>query len=154
MSSPSRLKQIHIRSLARLIRPAGYYNVKALRVKNFIDYLADHHGLSLDKLSHRKTAALRNELLSVSGIGPETCDSILLYAFKRPSFVVDAYTKRIFSRHGLFREDVGYDEVKRIFTQNIPRDRRVYSEYHALIVRLGKEICRKAPKCGACPLAR
>jgi len=141
------------RSLARLIRPAGYYNVKALRIKNFIDYLADHHDLSLDKLSRRKTAALRSELLSVSGIGPETCDSILLYAFKRPSFVVDAYTKRIFSRHDLFGEDAGYDEMKGIFTQNIPVDRKMYNEYHALIVRLGKELCRKSPKCGACPLA-
>ena len=141
------------RSLARLIRPAGYYNVKARRLKNFIEFLAAHYGLNLNRLSRRKTGVLRRQLLSVNGIGPETCDSILLYAFQRPSFVVDAYTKRVFSRHGLFSEGCGYDDVRKVFMENLPCDRKLYNEYHALIVRVAKEFCRKPPKCGACPLA-
>lgn len=152
--SASRIHRMNARTLARLIRPAGYYNVKARRLKNFFCFLASKYGLSLDRLSRLKTAALRQELLSVNGIGPETCDSILLYAFNRPSFVVDAYTKRIFSRHGLFGPGEGYEGARKIFMESIPADTRVYNEYHALIVRLAKEHCRQRPRCASCPLAR
>jgi endonuclease-3 related protein len=88
----------------------------------------------------------------VNGIGPETADSILLYAFGKPVFVVDAYTKRIFSRHRFFAEKASYDDVQKIFTDNLPKSARLFNEFHALIVRLGKDICRKKPKCGQCPL--
>jgi endonuclease-3 related protein len=88
----------------------------------------------------------------VNGIGAETCDSILLYAFDRPVFVVDAYTKRIFSRHGFIREDLDYAATQKFFSENLRNDRRLFNEYHALIVRLGKDFCRKKPKCGECPL--
>lgn len=138
--------------LARLVRPAGYFNVKSRRIRNFIKFLADRYGLSLKKISRRETSVLRDELLQVNGIGPETCDSILLYAFERPVFVVDAYTKRVFSRHDFFRPDAGYEEVQKVFTENLPVDKKIYNEYHALIVRLGKEFCRKKPECGQCPL--
>ena len=90
--------------------------------------------------------------MSVNGIGPETCDSILLYAFEKPIFVVDAYTKRIYSRHGFFRDEAAYDEVQEIFMNDLPKDVRLYNEYHALIVRLGKEFCTKSPLCERCPI--
>lgn len=154
LSSPARVSKTRCEELARLIRSAGYFNIKAQRIKNFIQFLADKYDLSLNKLSRRETTVLRDELLQVNGVGPETCDSILLYAFRRPVFVVDAYTKRIFSRHKLFSPDADYEEVRKVFTTNLPVDERIYNEYHALIVRLGKEFCRKKPKCGKCPLKR
>ena len=119
---------------------------------NFLDFLGRRYGMSLKRLSGADTETLRRELLEVNGIGPETADSILLYAFGRPVFVVDAYTKRIFSRHGAFGEGLGYDDVQAFFMKNLRRDSRLFNEYHALIVRLGKELCRKKPKCPACPL--
>jgi len=152
LSSPAKLKRYDRKALARLIRPAGYYNVKSKRLKNFINFLDSGYGLSLKRLGRQETAKLRSELMSVNGVGPETCDSILLYAFKKPVFVVDAYTKRIFSRHGIFSESLSYDKVQEIFVRNLPSDERLYNEYHALIVRLGKELCRKEPDCGSCPL--
>ena len=99
-----------------------------------------------------RTDHLRYELLAINGIGPETCDSILLYAFNRPVFVVDAYTRRIFSRHGLFRHDLPYEAVQAAFTGNLPSDEKIFSEYHALIVRVGKDYCRTKPECKDCPL--
>lgn len=152
LSSPAAISKITRKKTAMLVRPAGYFNVKAQRIKNFIKFLSEKHSLSLNKLSRRETAVLREELLGVNGIGPETCDSILLYAFKRPVFVVDAYTKRIFSRHKFFRSDAGYEEVQKIFVASLPADEEIYNEYHALIVRLGKEHCRKKPRCGSCPI--
>ena len=95
---------------------------------------------------------LRRELLGVNGIGPETADSILLYAFGKPAFVVDAYTKRVFARHGLFEEDSDYHEVQRVFVNSLPRRVGLFNEYHALIVRLCKDVCRKVPRCLQCPL--
>lgn len=152
LTSPARISKAKPEALAGLIRPAGYFNVKSTRLKNFIRFLADKYTLSINKMSRRETAVLKDELLRVNGIGPETCDSILLYAFRRPVFVVDAYTKRIFSRHKFFRLDASYEEVQEIFTSNLPVDEKVYNEYHALIVRLGKEFCRSRPKCAKCPL--
>ncbi len=146
------LKRIDRRVLASLIKPAGYYNVKAKRLKSFINFLSSEWGLSLKKMSGRPTHELREKLLAVNGIGPETCDSILLYAFGRPVFVIDAYTKRVFSRHGLIDKGADYGEVQSLFTDNLPRDAHIFNEYHALIVRLAKDHCRTKPDCGECPL--
>lgn len=153
LSSPEKIRKMTKRDLARLIRPSGYYNVKALRLKKFMSFLARTYKDNLNRMSRQETARLRGELLGVNGVGKETCDSILLYAFRKPVFVVDAYTKRVFSRHGFIPEEAGYDEAQRLFMDSMPRDHRLYNEYHALIVRLGKELCRKKdPRCGGCPI--
>lgn len=152
--SPQNLKKIHVKRLARLIRPSGYYNIKAKRLKNFISFLYSAYDGSLRKMSSENTPELRRRLLEVSGIGPETCDSILLYALGKKSFVVDAYTKRVFSRHSLIKKDAPYHEVQKFFMDNLPREKKLYNEYHALIVRLGKEFCRAKARCNACPLCK
>lgn len=152
ISSPSSIYRMRHGRLATLIRPAGYYNVKARRLKNFFDFLFESYGGKIAAMAKSPTEKLRRELLDVNGIGPETCDSILLYAFSRPVFVVDAYTKRIFSRHKLCRADAGYDGLQKQFMENLPKDAGLFNEYHALIVRLGKEHCRTKPRCGECPL--
>jgi len=149
---PEKIKKLSAARLARLIRPAGYYNVKAKRLKNFIAFLYDKYGGSIDKLASGKSGVLRESLLRVNGIGPETCDSIMLYALKKPVFVVDAYTKRIFSRHGFFRQSCDYHDVQRYFMAGLPKSEKLYNEYHALIVRLAKEFCRTKPACISCPL--
>lgn len=146
------LLKIKPRTLARWIRPAGYYNVKARRLKEFVRFLDRECRGDLRRLRKENTAALRAKLLSVKGIGPETADSILLYALDKPSFVIDAYTKRIFSRHGLTREDRDYHDWKKIFEKSLPKDRSLYNDFHAQIVRLAKDFCRKEPRCGICPL--
>ncbi|MDD5428572.1 MAG: endonuclease III domain-containing protein [Candidatus Omnitrophica bacterium] len=152
LSSPAKLHRLRTEELSSLIRPAGYHNVKASRLKNFTGFLAADYGGSLDKLAKTDTVLLRKKLLEVNGIGPETCDSILLYAFAKPVFVVDAYTKRIFSRHGLFDETTSYEDVQDIFTANLPSDAAKFNEYHALIVKLAKDHCRKSPECKNCPI--
>ncbi len=150
--TPLKMKQISVNALSAIIRPAGYHNIKARRLKNFVDFLFKNYALSLDRAGRQDPGRLRRELLTINGVGPETCDSILLYAFNRPFFVVDAYTKRIFSRHGFFKKKASYDDVQKFFTENLPEDLKLYNEYHALIVRLGKEYCRSKPACGSCPL--
>lgn len=150
--SPEGMRVISEKRLASLIRPAGYYNIKAKRLKNFISFLSSRYGGNLSKMGKTSTERLRTELLSINGIGPETCDSILLYAFRRPVFVVDAYTKRIFSRHGSFREDAPYGTVQEYFMDRLPRSAKLYNEYHALIVRLAKDSCKKQPHCGECSI--
>lgn len=152
LKSPANIIKMPMRRLARLVRPAGYYNVKSRRLKNFFSFLFSRYGGSLRKMASRKTDLLRKELLEVNGIGPETCDSILLYAFKRRLFVIDAYTRRIFSRHGFMKEDILYDDARTLFMSRLPDDKRLFNEYHALIVRLGKELCRKKPFCNECPI--
>lgn len=139
--------------LAQLIRPAGYFNIKAKRLKNFLKFLdSECHG-DLNKLFSCNLSILREKLLSVNGIGPETADSILLYAGNLPIFVVDSYTKRIFSRHGFFKEDTDYHNVQKIFMDNLTANAKLFNEYHALIVRLAKEFCLKnKPRCELCPL--
>ncbi len=154
LSSPDPIHRMTSRRLSGLIRPAGYYNVKARRLKNFFRFLHGSYGGSLARMTATPTEKLREELLGVNGIGPETCDSILLYAFKRPVFVIDAYTKRVFSRHKLCRPDTDYAALQTFFTRNLPEDARLFNEYHALIVRLGKERCRTRPLCGTCPLRK
>ena len=134
------------------IRPAGYFNQKAGYLKTMTDTIVDRYDGSLNRLFALETPALRSELLSWRGIGPETADSILLYAGKRPVFVVDAYTRRICTRHGWIHEKASYDEIARLFTDHLPEDTALYNEYHALVVRLCKEHCKTKPICSGCPL--
>lgn len=158
--TPQALYALGERELAELIRPAGYFRVKARRIRHFLDFLhqgtAQDQGLpgpGLGSLQSLDMATLRRALLQVKGIGPETADSMLLYAFDRPSFVVDAYTARIFHRHGLVPENVGYDELKAFFMDVLDPDVALFNEFHALIVRVGKDWCKKKkPLCPGCPL--
>ena len=138
--------------LASLIRPAGYFNIKADRLKHFIDFLADQYNGSMKKMRAEELLPLRKKLLEVKGIGPETADSILLYALEKPVFVIDAYTKRILSRHKLVSEKAAYHDLQNIFHENLPQDMKLFNEYHALIVMLGKDFCRPKPRCEGCPL--
>ncbi len=151
--TPERLHAAQVSRLASLIRPAGYFNIKAGRLRNFTSFLFKDCGGSLDQLFRKDSATLRRELLAVNGVGPETADSIMLYAAGRPEFVIDAYTKRIFSRHGFTSPDTGYDEIKRLFMDNLPKDAALFNEYHALIVKTAKDYCKtKNPRCDECPL--
>lgn len=149
------LSSISEKKLAESIRPAGYYNIKSRRIKNFLTFLNKSHNGSIGKMFKTETQCLRENLLSINGIGPETADSILLYAGEKPVFVVDAYTKRIFSRHGYFKEELGYAETQAVFLKNLPVDTKLFNEYHALIVELGKKLCKsKKPLCKKCPIRR
>jgi len=150
---PQALHELPEAELAQLIRPAGYYNIKARRLKNFLDFLANHYGNSMDRMAGADLDKLRPALLTVKGIGPETADSILLYALSKPTFVVDAYTFRILSRHGLLPETCAYEELRQLFMTHLPLQVDLYQELHALLVRLGKEWCRPQPRCTACPMA-
>lgn len=150
---PGRMHSTGVKEIARLIRPAGYFNIKAQRLKNFTGYLFKNHSGSLGRLFNTSDNGLREELLGVNGIGPETADSILLYAGRVPEFVVDAYTKRIFSRHSLISGKADYGEVKALFMENLPADESLFNEYHALLVKTGKDFCKtRNPLCGDCPL--
>lgn len=149
---PWRLLEMPVAELARLLRPAGYYNIKAQRLRNFLDFLADRAQDSMDNLAREGLEDLRPALLGVRGIGPETADSILLYALNKPTFVVDAYTHRILRRHWLAPENCTYEELRQLFMGRLPPEVPFYQEYHALLVRLGKEFCRARPLCPTCPL--
>ena len=138
--------------LAAVIKPAGFFNIKSLRLKEFVNWLYDEYGGSLERMFSEEWQELREELLKVKGIGRETCDSILLYAGHKPTFVVDAYTCRLFSRLGLIRENAGYEEVRSLFMDNLPADAAMFNEYHALIVQHGKDHCRKKQRCEGCLL--
>lgn len=150
--TPRKLHNLDARVLAALIRPSGYYNIKTKRLKAFLKFLFKEYNGSLKLMFSRKLRDLRKELLGVYGIGPETADSILLYAANKPIFVVDAYTKRIFSRYNLISPSATYDDAQWFFMKNLPRRVRLFNEYHALIVELGKNICKTKPRCGICPL--
>jgi endonuclease-3 related protein len=150
--SPDKLHNLDIKKLAELIRPAGYFNIKAKRLKNFLDWFFENYSGQLKNLENIGTPELREQLLSVKGIGPETADSILLYALNRPVFVVDAYTARICSRHHLIDEDADYHRIQETFESNLPSDIQLFNEYHALLVHLGKDFCKPTPKCEECPL--
>ena len=138
--------------LALEIRPAGYYNIKARRLKNLISFIEDHYGGNLASMLEDDISGLRHGLLSVNGIGPETADSIILYAANRPIFVVDAYTHRILKRHGMVEDTVTYQDMQELFMNNLPEDTRLFNEFHALVVETGKDYCRKKPLCDKCPL--
>ena len=151
--SPQAIEKVSEAKLARLIRSSGYFRQKARKLKEFTRFLRREYGGSLGKMISAETAELRVKLLDVHGIGPETADSILLYACRHPVFVVDAYTKRILSRHGLAAANASYEDVQRLFTENLPADTQLFNEYHALIVNVAKKWCRKSePLCNECPL--
>lgn len=138
--------------LAKLIQPSGTYRIKAARLKAFVEYLWSHHRGSLKSLLGGDLDEARRRLLSIRGIGPETADAILLYAGRRPTFVVDAYTKRILRRHFLSERDAGYETIRELFHRALPRDVQLYNEYHALLVAVGKRHCRTRAQCSGCPL--
>ena len=151
--NPDKLYRLSQRRLASFIVPAGYYNIKAKRLKNFLGFFMNTYQGSLEKMSLLDTQSLRGQLLSVNGIGQETADSILLYALKKPVFVIDAYTRRILIRQRLVKEESGYAEIQNLFMQNLKADVKLFNEYNALLVKLAKEICLKnKPKCDICPL--
>lgn len=152
MLSVAALAEADACELARLIRPAGYFNVKAARLKNLVYFILERYGGDLQEMLEEETDGLRQNLLSVNGIGPETADSILLYAAQRPVFVIDAYTRRILARHGICSPRAGYEEVQELFSSNLPADAALFNEFHALIVAVGKHYCRKKPRCELCPL--
>ena len=141
-------------TLAELIKPSGYFNIKEKRLRSVAEYLAPFSGNNFKHLRKSPLADVRRELLNVHGVGRETADSILLYSLERPIFVVDAYTLRFGKRHGLFEEKSAYDEVRILFENALGEDIPKFNEYHALIVMLGKDYCRKRPRCGECPLAK
>ena len=141
-----------IDELATLIRPSGYFNVKARRLKAFIHHLWDAHNGSLDAMFNQDGPALRRELLSIYGIGEETADDILLYAANKPVFVIDAYTRRILERIDVNKGASTYGEYQRLFHDALPADAKLFSEYHALLVRHGKNVCRPTPQCDRCCL--
>ena len=149
---PEAILQTPARTLAVWLRPSGYFNVKADRLRTFCHWYLAQGGF--DTLAAMATDALRQALLSVKGIGPETADDMLLYAFERPVFVVDAYTRRLFSRHGLIEGREAYDSLRLAIESALGPDVPLYNEYHALIVRHAKEACRATPDCRGCPVRR
>jgi endonuclease-3 related protein len=151
---PRRLAEVDLDTLALAIRPAGYFNVKARRLKCFVEWFMARTGGDLERLRGTPAASLREELLGVCGIGPETADSILLYALGRPTFVVDTYTHRVLARHGWVPEETTYDEMKDLFERGLPPDPKLYNEFHALVVAVGKEFCRAKARCEECPLRK
>jgi endonuclease-3 related protein len=150
--TPEGLRRITERRLARLIRPAGYYNVKAKRLKEFSLFLTREYGGDLRRMFRKPLGPLRGKILMVKGVGPETCDSILLYAGEKPIFVIDAYTKRVLSRHGIITDGASYEAIQELFMRSLPDDVALYKEYHALFVRLAKTFCKTKPQCAGCPL--
>ncbi len=150
--SPASLRKLPLDKLSKLIYPSGYYNAKALKLKAFVIHLEKAHQDSLERLFSLETQRLRSELLDIHGIGPETADSIILYAAHKPIFVIDAYTRRILARLGLSPSKDDYSGFQGMFMDNLPADEKLFNEYHALLVRLGKEVCKKVPLCEKCCL--
>jgi len=146
------LHSLSPRALAKLIRPAGYYNVKARRLKSFIARVSAEHGEDIEAFLDRPVASLREDLLSVHGIGPETADSIILYAAGRPTFVVDAYTRRVLLRHGLVQPGATYEAMQALFESSLRPDAALWNDYHAQLVAVGKHFCRPQARCDGCPL--
>ena len=143
--------KIENKKLANIIKSSGYHNQKAKKLKNFCSFLLKNYNGKLGLLFKKDINKLRKQLLSVNGIGPETADSIILYAAKKPIFVVDAYTKRIMNRIGF--DEKTYEELQKLFMQNLPRSEKLFNECHALLVELGKNICKKKPLCNECPIS-
>ena len=151
---PEKLYIKEICEIAPLIRSTRFYNEKAQKIKNFMNFLFDEYGGSIQKMSDEDTEILRQKLLKIKGFGEETVDSILLYACNKPVFVVDAYTKRVFSRYGLIKEGAGYTEIQMFFLDNLPKDAALYNDFHAQIVNLGKNICKSSPDCTICHIKK
>lgn len=151
--SAEAIQEMPVTILSNFIRPAGYFNIKAKRLKSFIEFLMNDYNGSMRKMEKEEMFTLRKKLLAIHGIGNETADSILLYALERPVFVIDAYTKRVLSRHGIMQYEESYDKFQEIFHSSLKKDVRLFNEYHALFVRVGKTFCkRQKPLCDACPL--
>jgi len=150
--APDKLQALPAEELAQLIKPAGYFNLKARRLKNLLEFVTETYSGDLEAMKQVDTGLLRKQLLAVNGVGPETADSILLYGFHRPIFVVDNYTRRIISRHGLGGNKAGYKELQELFMQNLPLDASMFNEFHALLVMVGKLHCQRKPRCVGCPL--
>lgn len=148
------LESIPIENLAVLIRPSGYFNQKSLKLKAFVHFLKNEYQGNIKKMFREETSVLREKLLAIKGIGPETADSILLYAGEHPVFVIDLYTYRVATRHGWTPEEVDYDGLQEFFTQRLPRDIELYNDFHAQLVAVGNTYCRKTPKCEECPLKK
>lgn len=153
MLTPSAMLRVRTPRLAALVRPSGYFRQKAKKLKAFVRFLYAGYGGSLTRMFRTPTLELREKLLSVHGIGPETADSILLYAGNHPVFVVDAYTHRIFGRHQITNGMPDYEKVRALIEASLPRHTELFNEFHALLVNTGKNWCRKsAPRCQECPL--
>jgi len=150
--SPRTLRQLSLPKLATLVHPCGYYNAKAFKLKSFAYWLGNHYDDDLDRLFASKTNDLRQQLLSIHGIGQETADSIILYAANKPIFVIDAYTRRIIRRIGLAPDKNSYDAYQALFMEHLLPDTGLFNEYHALLVCQGKNICRHHPLCPQCCL--
>jgi endonuclease-3 related protein len=150
--SPQALRRLSLSELSVLIHPCIYYNVKARKLKALADFLGEYCQDDLSKLFANSTDQLRQQLLSVWGIGEETADSILLYAANKPVFVIDAYTRRIINRIGLAPDSSSYTAYQSLFMDNLPPDVALFNEYHALLVRLGKDVCHNRPLCPQCCL--
>ncbi len=153
--APRKIVNSNTNHLASVIRPSGYYRQKAKRLKEISRFILDECGGKIRHLKGNETKVLRRKLLNINGVGPETADSILLYAVGKPVFVVDAYTKRIFSRHGLVSEDVGYDKLRNLVENNFLKRIKELNQFHALLVEAGKKYCKKGtPLCEECPLCQ
>ena len=150
--TPKVLRQLSVQELARLVHPCGYYNAKALKLKSFANWLGEYYSDDLSSLFTHDISFLRQELLSIHGIGQETADSIILYAANKPIFVIDAYTRRITNRICITVENESYTDYQTFLMNNLPTDARLFNEYHALLVRLAKDVCHKSPICRHCCL--
>jgi endonuclease-3 related protein len=151
--SPAALSRIPEDELAPIIRPSGYYHLKAGRLKAFVRFMMMEYSGNVETMKAEELSSLRDKLLCVKGIGPETADSILVYACEKPIFISDAYTKRILFRHGMIGNDADYQSIQALFMDHLQPDVALFNQYHALIVNTGKTFCRRTAKCEACPLA-
>lgn len=140
--------------LADIIKPSGFYNIKSTRLKNIIKVIHDDFSGNINELKEINILKMRGKLLGINGIGRETADSIILYALNKPIFVIDAYTKRFLTNHGIHDGDKGYDELQELFMKNLPHDTYLFNEFHALIVCLCQSFCKKVPLCKGCPLEK
>ncbi len=152
LMNPTALDRVSVRRLSRVIRPSGYFNVKARRLKAFVRFLMKAYDGKPDRMFREPVLTLRSRLLSVHGIGPETADSILLYAGRFPVFVIDTYTRRVLTRHRLVPRTRDYDQLQRYFMKRLRPSTPLFNEFHALLVLVGKEHCRRMPICTGCPL--
>jgi len=150
--SPKAILNCQQEVLESALRPSGYFRQKSERVRRFSQYLTDNYGGSMARMAKRPLPELRHELLAINGIGPETADDILLYACGKPVFVIDAYTKRILTRHGIVPHTATYHQMQELFHEHLPEDIQLYAEYHGLIVWTGKHFCKTKPQCAGCPL--
>jgi endonuclease-3 related protein len=150
--SPQKLHELDEETLQEAIKPAGHFRQKASRLKALVAWLVNHYEGDMNRAREAPPARVRSELLDISGIGPETADVILLYALGHPSFVVDSYTYRVLSRHHLVSEETSYEEMQQLFHENLETDPRLFREYHAQLVEVGKKFCKTQPRCEECPL--